>query len=86
MDHSDKGDPPVPLPATSDNPEDGVQQQSAPGVEAPDHSVDSDDSAPDPERLKKINDLKQAVADGTYRVSAEEVARKLFEHMLEPKG
>jgi anti-sigma28 factor (negative regulator of flagellin synthesis) len=80
MDHSDKGDPQVPLPAASDNPEDGAQQQSEPGVEA------LDDSTPDPERLKKINDLKQAVADGTYHVDAEEVARKIIEHMLEPKG
>ena len=86
MDHSDKGDPLVPLPAASDNPEDGAEQQSAPGVEAPDHSLDSDDSAPDPERRKKSNDLKKAVADGTYHVSAEEVARKIIEHMREPKG
>ena len=40
----------------------------------------------DEERLKKIAKLKQAVADGTYHVSAEEVADKLIEHMLEPKG
>jgi anti-sigma28 factor (negative regulator of flagellin synthesis) len=76
MDHSDKGDPPVPPPAASDHPEDGAQQ-SEPRV---------DDSPPDAERLKKINDLKQAVADGTYHVNAEEVAAKIIEHMLEPKG
>jgi anti-sigma28 factor (negative regulator of flagellin synthesis) len=86
MDHSDKGDPTVSLPAASDDAVDGTRQQSEPGVEAPDRTVDGDDSAPDPERLKKINDLKQAVADGTYHVSAEEVARKIIEHMLEPKG
>jgi anti-sigma28 factor (negative regulator of flagellin synthesis) len=39
----------------------------------------------DPERLKKIEKLKQAVADGTYQVSAEDLARKLIEHMLQPK-
>ena len=83
MGHSDKGDQPVPLPAASDNAEDGTKQQSESGVKAP---VDSADSARDAERLKKINNLKQAVADGTYHVSAEEVARKIIEHMLEPKG
>jgi flagellar biosynthesis anti-sigma factor FlgM len=39
----------------------------------------------DDARRKKIESLKKAVADGTYTVSAEEVARKLIEHMLEPK-
>ena len=36
--------------------------------------------------LEKIAKLKQAVADGTYHVSPEELADKLIEHMLEPKG
>lgn len=40
----------------------------------------------DEERLKKIVRLKQAVADGTYHVSAEDLADKLIAHMLEPKG
>jgi anti-sigma28 factor (negative regulator of flagellin synthesis) len=39
----------------------------------------------DPERLKKLERLKHAVADGTYHVSAEDLARKLIEHMLQPK-
>jgi hypothetical protein len=39
----------------------------------------------DDARREKIENLKKAVADGTYAVSAEEVARKLIEHMLEPK-
>jgi anti-sigma28 factor (negative regulator of flagellin synthesis) len=45
------------------------------------------DSEPpiDDARREKIEMLKKAVADGTYSVSAEEVARKLIEHMLEPK-
>ena len=46
------------------------------------------DANPEPiddARREKIESLKKAVADGTYNVSAEEVARKLIEHMLEPK-
>jgi anti-sigma28 factor (negative regulator of flagellin synthesis) len=45
----------------------------------------SADQPIDPKRLQKIEKLKQAVADGTYRVSAEDLARKLIEHMLQPK-
>jgi anti-sigma28 factor (negative regulator of flagellin synthesis) len=82
MGHSDKGDQPVPLPAANDNAEDGAGQHSERGLKAPDHNADT---APDAERLKKINDLKKAVADGTYHVSAEEVAQKIIEHMLQPK-
>jgi hypothetical protein len=44
------------------------------------------DDAIDEQRRKKIDLLKQAVADGTYYVSAEQLADKLIEHMLEPKG
>jgi flagellar biosynthesis anti-sigma factor FlgM len=46
----------------------------------------SDSESPiDDARREKIEKLKKAVADGTYNVSAEEVANKLIEHMLEPK-
>jgi anti-sigma28 factor (negative regulator of flagellin synthesis) len=39
----------------------------------------------DEARREKIEILKKAVADGTYSVSAKEVASKLIENMLEPK-
>jgi anti-sigma28 factor (negative regulator of flagellin synthesis) len=43
-------------------------------------------SAFDAERAKKIADIKKALDNGTYSVPDEEVARKLIEHMLEPKS
>jgi anti-sigma28 factor (negative regulator of flagellin synthesis) len=49
-------------------------------------SLDSVEDVVDQERLKKIARLKQAVADGTYHVSVEDVADKLIAHMLAPKG
>ncbi len=45
----------------------------------------TNDPTIDPDRLKKIETLKKAVADGTYHVPAEDLARKLIEHMLQPK-
>ncbi len=45
-----------------------------------------DDQVPDVERQAKIARLKQAVTDGTYHVSAEDLADKLIQHMLEPKA
>jgi flagellar biosynthesis anti-sigma factor FlgM len=45
----------------------------------------SDLEAIDPERREKIEKIKKALADGTYRISNEDVARKLIEHMREPK-
>ena len=43
----------------------------------------NDLDAIDEERLQKIAKIKQAIADGTYHVSAQEVARKIIEHMRE---
>jgi len=35
----------------------------------------------DEERLKKIARIKQAIDDGTYHISAQDVAEKIIEHM-----
>jgi anti-sigma28 factor (negative regulator of flagellin synthesis) len=72
-----------------DNPRMGERPVEDPGqpTEAPACTKQpSDSESPiDQARREKIEQLKKAVADGTYNVSAEEVARKLIEHMLEPK-
>ena len=39
--------------------------------------------AVDEERLRKIAKIKQAIADGTYHVSARDVAEIIIEHMRE---
>ena len=49
-------------------------------------SLEGIDDLVDEERRRKIARLKRAVADGTYHVSAEDLADKLIAHMLEPKG
>jgi anti-sigma28 factor (negative regulator of flagellin synthesis) len=36
-------------------------------------------------RRAKIAAIKKSLADGTYHVSNEDVARKVIEHMLQPK-
>jgi anti-sigma28 factor (negative regulator of flagellin synthesis) len=38
----------------------------------------------DEARVKKIENIKKALADGTYHVSAAEVARKTLATMREP--
>jgi anti-sigma28 factor (negative regulator of flagellin synthesis) len=42
------------------------------------------DKAMDEARIKKIANIKKALADGTYHVSAAEVARKLIDQLREP--
>jgi flagellar biosynthesis anti-sigma factor FlgM len=42
------------------------------------------DKSMDEARMQKIAKIKKAMADGTYNVSAAEVARKIIDHMQEP--
>jgi anti-sigma28 factor (negative regulator of flagellin synthesis) len=70
MDHFD--DPSMGNRSATDPPESGAQ---APVIEDL-----------DPIRAEKIARIKKAMDDGTYHVSAEELADKLIQHMLEPKG
>jgi flagellar biosynthesis anti-sigma factor FlgM len=42
------------------------------------------DQSMDEARLNKIEKIKKALADGTYHVSAAEVARKIIDNMREP--
>jgi anti-sigma28 factor (negative regulator of flagellin synthesis) len=71
-----------------DNPRDPAEPASAAEIREGQESgkQPSDSESPiDDARREKIEKLKKAMADGTYSVSAEEVANKLIEHMLEPK-
>ena len=38
----------------------------------------------DQARVEKLLKIKKALADGTYHVSAAEVARKIIDHMKDP--
>jgi flagellar biosynthesis anti-sigma factor FlgM len=49
------------------------------------HDNPLEDQVADEERRKKIAKIRQALANGTYHVSAEQVADKLIEHMLGPR-
>jgi flagellar biosynthesis anti-sigma factor FlgM len=42
------------------------------------------DKSMDQARVEKIAKIKKALADGTYHVSAAEVARKIIDYMREP--
>jgi flagellar biosynthesis anti-sigma factor FlgM len=70
-----------------DNPRMGKRPNEDPAeaTEAPAKQPSDSESPIDQARREKIEQLKQAVADGTYNVSAEKVADKLIDHMLEPK-
>jgi anti-sigma28 factor (negative regulator of flagellin synthesis) len=42
------------------------------------------DKSMDQARVEKLLKIKKALADGTYQVSAAEVAHKIIDHMQEP--
>jgi len=42
------------------------------------------DKSMDEARVEKIAKIKKALEDGTYHVSAADVARKILDHMQEP--
>jgi flagellar biosynthesis anti-sigma factor FlgM len=42
------------------------------------------DKSMDEARRSKIENIKKALADGTYHVSAADIARKILDHMQEP--
>jgi flagellar biosynthesis anti-sigma factor FlgM len=67
------------------DPFDNPRMGERPSEDSPAEQPSDSESTIDEARRKKIEKLKQAVADGTYKVSAEEVANKLIAHMLEPK-
>jgi flagellar biosynthesis anti-sigma factor FlgM len=86
MDHFKKphpGDSPETGP--DDNPPASPAGTISPQASLTSPSLARDDEALDDVRLEKIAKIKKALEDGTYHVSNEEVARKLIEHMLEPK-
>jgi flagellar biosynthesis anti-sigma factor FlgM len=68
-----------------DNPRKGERPSEDPGQPTESSAKQPSESPIDEARRAKIEKLKQAVADGTYKVSAEELADKLIAHMLEPK-
>jgi flagellar biosynthesis anti-sigma factor FlgM len=68
-----------------DNPRMGERPSEDPGQPTESPAKQPSESPIDEARREKIEQLKQAVADGTYNVSAEDVADKLIAHMLEPK-
>ncbi len=69
----------------TDDPAEPANETEIPEAQESGKQAGDSESPIDDARREKIERLKKAVADGTYSVSAEEVARKLIEHMLEPK-
>jgi anti-sigma28 factor (negative regulator of flagellin synthesis) len=68
-----------------DNPPMSKRPNEDPGQPTEAAAKQHSESPIDEPRREKIEKLKQAVDDGTYNVSAEEVARKVIDHMLEAK-
>ena len=84
------GDMPIiPFVAAPDSPtSSGSSQPDEPKLAAKIQSlldqIRALDKSMDEARMEKIAKIKKALADGTYHVSAAEVARKILDNMQEP--
>ena len=74
-------DPGSPASRGSFHPEEPTQ---AARIQAFLDHIRASDKAMDEARSNKIENIKKALADGTYHVSAAEVARKILDNMQEP--
>jgi flagellar biosynthesis anti-sigma factor FlgM len=85
-----EGDMPIiPLMATPDSPTSSGssppdEPKLAAKIQALLDQIRGLDKSMDQARVEKIAKIKKALADGTYHVSAAEVARKIIDHMREP--
>ena len=63
-------------------------EKQQPGTARPDARPDAPlpDSLDDQVRHDKVASIREALQNGTYRVSSDDVARKLIDHMLRPKS
>ena len=73
--------PDSPAPRTPSSPEEPTLTAQ---VQALLDHIRALDKSMDEARVEKITKIKKALADGTYHVSAADVARKILDHMQEP--
>ena len=68
-------------PARTKRQKPGAPKPVAPAQQTGPAPADKDENA----RRAKIAAIKKSLADGTYHVSNDDVARKVIEHMLQPR-
>jgi flagellar biosynthesis anti-sigma factor FlgM len=80
--------PMIPLAASKDNSASSGSEPDEPKpavkIQALLDQIRALDKSMDEARTEKIANIKKALADGTYHVSAAEVARKIIDDMREP--